>query len=336
MEKWTNDEYYQFANLFARIRLKNGPGGAGDNIIFVSTSGDLVQPRTGKPQTPRPLEGEALDINSPEDRRVAVADWLTSPSNPYFTRSIVNRVWANFFGVGLVESVDDLRKTNPASNEKLLSAAAQFLAEKKYDLKELMRAILQSETYQRTSVPLPENASDTRFYSRYFTKRLMAEVLLDGVSEVTGVATDFKTERTRGGPAQTSFPKGLRALQLPDSNVDSYFLETFGQPPREKTCVCERTSEPNITQVLHIANGDTINKKLEAKNNQIGKWLGEKIPNEKIVEDAYLTALCRFPTSIERNKFVSMLNEAKPGELRPHVEDLCWALLSSKEFLFNH
>jgi hypothetical protein len=336
MEKWTNDEYYQFANLFARIRSKNGPGGAGDNIIFVSTSGDLVQPRTGKPQAPRPLEGEALDINSPEDRRVAVANWLTSPNNPYFTRSIVNRVWANFFGVGLVESVDDLRATNPASNEKLLSATAKFLAEKNYDLKELMRVILQSETYQRSSVPLPENTGDTRFYSRYFTKRLMAEVLLDGVSEVTGVPTAFKTEKTRGGPAQTSFPKGLRALQLPDSNIDSYFLSTFGQPAREKTCVCERTAEPNITQVLHIANGDTINKKLELKNNRIGEWLKEKTPPGKIVEDAYLTALSRPPSETERQKFSKMLMETKPEELRPAVEDLCWALMSSTEFLFNH
>ena len=284
MEKWTNDEYYQFANLFSRVRSKNGSGGDGDNVIFVATSGDLVQPRTGKPQVPRPLEGDALEINSPEDRRQAVADWLVSPKNPYFTRAIVNRVWANYFGVGLVEAVDDLRATNPASNEKLLSATAKYLVEKKFDLKALMRAILQSETYQRSSVPLPENAADTRFYSRYFTRRLMAEVLLDAISQVTDVPTDFKTQKGRGGPAQVSFAKGLRALQLPDSNIDSYFLATFGRPAREKTCECERTAEPNMTQVLHIANGDTINKKLGAKDNRIGQWLEKNTPPKRLLK----------------------------------------------------
>ena len=285
---------------------------------------------------PRPLEGDPVPIHSPDDRRDAVADWLTSPGNPYFTRSIVNRVWANYFGVGLVEAVDDLRATNPASNEKLLSAAARYLVDQKYDLKSLMRAILQSETYQRSSVPLPENAGDTRFYSRYFTKRLMAEVLLDTISQVTGVASDFKTETARGAASGTSYPAGLRVLQLPDSNVESYFLKTFGQPLREKTCECERTAEPNVTQVLHIANGDTINKKLAAKDNALDKWLEKKLPNERIIEEAFMTALNRPPSREEQLKFLKVLNEAPPEERRPVVEDMVWAMLSSKEFLFNH
>jgi hypothetical protein len=199
-----------------------------------------------------------------------------------------------------------------------------------------MRAILQSETYQRSSVPLPENSGDTRFYSRYFTKRLMAEVLLDTISEVTGVATDLKTETARGAAASTSYPVGLRVMQLPDSNIDSYFLKTFGQPLREKTCECERTAEPNVTQVLHIANGDTINKKLEATNNVVGKWLEKNLPNQRIIEEAYMTALSRLPTSNEQKQFLKVLNQAKPEELRPVVEDMLWAMLSSKEFLFNH
>ncbi|MEO7297640.1 MAG: DUF1553 domain-containing protein, partial [Verrucomicrobiota bacterium] len=172
--------------------------------------------------------------------------------------------------------------------------------------------------------------------SRYFTKRLMAEVLLDNISQVTGVPTDFKTESVRGAPAGTSYPKGLRTLQLPDANVDSYFLKTFGQPVREKTCTCERTAEPNVTQVLHIANGDTINQKLEAKNNSLARWLEKKLPNEKIIEETYLAALNRLPTSGEQDKFLKVLNEAKPEEMRPVVEDMVWAVMSSKEFLFNH
>jgi hypothetical protein len=334
MEKWTNDEYYQFANLFSRVRAKAGEGD-GDTVIFASTSGDLVQPRTGKPQPPRPLEGMALPIDSPEDRRGALASWLTSPENPYFARSIVNRVWANFMGAGLVEPVDDLRATNPSSNEQLLSALAKFLAENKFDLKTLMRAILQSETYQRTSKPLPENAADTRFYSHYFPKRLMAEVLLDAVSQVADVPTQFQVDlRNENRGLGDKYPLGMRAIQLPDTKIASYFLKAFGRPDREKTCECERTSEPSVTQVLHIANGDTLNKKLQAKDSRVAKLLSQ--PPGKIIEEIYLNALSRLPTDEEREKMVEALDEAKDEEKRLVVEDLFWAVLSSKEFLFNH
>jgi len=336
MEKWTNDEYYQFANLFARVRAKSGSA-EGEQIIFAAASGDLVQPLRGKAQPPRPLDGHVLPMDDPHDRREAVADWLTSPDNPYFSRAIVNRVWANFYGVGLVEAVDDLRATNPSSNEKLLSAAAKFLAEQKFDLKALMRAMLQSEAYQRSSKPLPENAADTRFYSRYYPKRLMAEVLLDAYSQVTGVPTEFRTDlRNENAGLGSKYPLGMRALQLPDSKIASYFLKTFGRPDREKTCECERTAEPSVTQVLHIANGDSINQKLSAKGNRIEKLLDEKAPPEKIIEDAYLASLSRYPTAAEKEKILDVLSEAKDSEKRAAVEDVYWAILSSKEFLFNH
>jgi uncharacterized protein DUF1553/uncharacterized protein DUF1549 len=324
MEKWTNDQYYKMANLFARVRAKSGSG-EGDNIVFASNTGDLIQPLTGKPQPPTPLDGTPLPLESAEDRRQHLADWLVSRDNPYFARAIVNRVWKNFYGVGLVESVDDLRVTNPASNEKLLSAAANYLADQKFDLKALMRAILQSETYQRTSMPLLENAADARFYSHYYPRRMMAEVLLDTLSEATGAPTVFK-----------GYPKGWRAMQLPDSNVDSYFLKSFGRPERDKTCECERTAEPSVSQVLHIANGDTINKKLEATNNVISGWIEQKIPPEKMIEEAYLSALSRFPTKVEKQKMLKMLKGAGEKDKRAVLEDLYWAVLSSKEFLFNH
>ncbi len=336
MEKWTNDQYYQFANLFARVRAKAGPAD-GEHVIFAAASGDLVQPLRGKPQVPRPLDGQSLPMDDPQDRREAVADWLTSPANPYFSRAIVNRVWANFFGVGLVEAVDDLRATNPSSDEKLLSAAAKFLAYQKFDLKALMRALLQSETYQRSSKPLPENAADTRFYSRYYPKRLMAEVLLDAFSQVTGVPTEFQTDlRNENAGLGGKYPLGIRALQLPDTKIASYFLKTFGRPDREKTCECERTAEPSITQVLHIANGDTINQKLSAKDNRLEKLLAAKTSPEKIIEDAYLSSLSRYPTASEQEKLLKVLSEAKDSEKRAVVEDIYWAILSSKEFLFNH
>lgn len=322
MEKWTNDEYFGMANLFARVRAKSGTGD-GERVVFVASAGDINQPLRGRPQPPRPLDGTPLRIEAPEDRREHLADWLTAPENPYFSRAIVNRVWANFFDVGLVEKVDDLRMTNPASNEKLLSALAGYLAEQKFDLKALMRLILQSETYQRSSVPLPGNAADTRFYSHYYPRRFMAEVMLDAFSQVTGVPSKFP-----------NYPEDWRAIQLPDSNVNSYFLKSFGRPDRVKTCECERTEEPSMAQVLHIANGETINKKLSAKGNRVERLLEKKLTPGQMVEEIYLSALARYPTETEKQKLAQVISEAT--DLRPAVEDVYWAVLSSKEFLFNH
>jgi len=336
MEKWTNDQYYKMANLFARVRAKSGAGD-GENVIFASADGDLVQPLTGRPQPPTPLDGKAMTMDDPSDRRAHLADWLVSRDNPYFTRAIVNRVWANFMGVGLVENIDDLRATNPASNEKLLSAAANFLADQKFDLKALMRAILQSETYQRSSQPLPENAADKRFYSHYYPRRMIAEVLLDAYSQIAGVPSEFVTDlRNQNRGLGDKYPVGFRALQLPDTRIASYFLKSFGRPDREKTCECERTSEPSIAQALHIANGDTVNAKLAAKGSHIEKLLATKTPNEKIIEEAYLGALSRYPSEQEKTKLLQLLKDSKESEIRPVVEDIYWAILSSREFLFNH
>ena len=337
LEKWTNTQYYQMANLFARVRTKNGPE-EGDNVVFVSDAGDLIQPLTGHAQPPAPLDGKSLSLDAPDDRRNALADWLVSRENPYFSRAIVNRIWANFLGVGLIEAVDDMRVTNPSSDEKLLSAAAKYLADHKFDLKVLMRAILQSETYyQRSSHSLPENSADTRFYSRYYPRRMMAEVLHDAIAQVAEVPTQFTRDRrnANGGLAE-KYPLGLRAIQLPDTQTDSYFLRAFGRPEREKTCECERTSEASVTQVLHIANGDTINKKLEAKNSSISMLIEAKTPDPEIVEGLYMQALCRKPSAVEKEKMVKALAEATGDDHRKAIEDVYWAVLSSKEFLFNH
>jgi len=324
MEKWTNSQYYAMANLLARVRVKDGQAGGG-STVFAASSGELAQPLTGKPQRPQPLDGEAIDFESEVDRREHLSDWLTSPENPYFARSITNRVWANFFGVGLVESVDDMRLTNPASNPELLDAAAAYLVEQKFDLKALMRTILQSHAYQRSSKPLPENAAETRFYSRYYPRRLMAEVMLDALSQVSGAPTPFP-----------GYPSGWRALQLPDSNVDSYFLKTFGRPERVITCECERTEEPSMVQVLHISNGKGINEKLAQAGNRIDQLIAANTSDEEIVKAAYLAALCRLPTDAERDAIVAVLRETPAAERRQAIEDVYWGVLSSKEFLFNH
>jgi hypothetical protein len=324
LEKWTNNQYYAFANLFARVRAKNEPG-EGNVMVFASADGELVQPLTGKPQPPTPLDGKPLTFDDAADRRIHLARWLTSPENPYFSRAITNRVWANFLGVGLVEMVDDMRLTNPASNEKLLSAAAKHLVDHKFDLKALMRAILQSKTYQRSSRPLPENAADTRFYSHYYPRRMMAEVLLDGISQVTGSLTTFG-----------DYPGGWRAMQLPDSNVNSYFLQTFGRPDRVVTCECERTAEPTMVQVLHISNGTTLNQKLQAKGNRLEQLLAANTPDEKVIEEAFLSALSRMPEAEEKAKLLKEFAAVGAKEKRTLVEDIYWSLLSSKEFLLNH
>lgn len=324
MEKWTNAQYYAMANLFARVRTKNAPG-EGERIVFSSTDGDLIQPSTGKPQPPCPLDSQPMASDDPRDRRAVLADWLTSPENPYFARAIVNRVWANFLGVGLVEAVDDLRLTNPASNQTLHLALARYLVEHHFDLKALMRLILQSATYQRSSEALDQNKADRRFYSRYYPKRLMAEVLLDALAQVTEAPTEFP-----------NYPRNWRALQLPDSNVASYFLRTFGRPERVITCECERTAEPSMVQVLHIANGDSLNAKLEARGNAIDRQLAVGASDEQIVEELYLSALSRLPTPREKSDLLGQLAGAAATERRQAVEDLYWSVLSSTEFLFNH
>jgi hypothetical protein len=336
MEKWTNDQYFAFANLFSRVRSKNGINNE-ERVIFSAVEGDLVQPLTGKPQPPAPLDAQPISITSTKDRRSTLAAWLTSAENPYFARSITNRVWANFFGVGLVESVDDLRMTNPASNETLLNEAAAHLAKNRFALKSLMRAILQSATYQRSSVPLAENAADKRFYSRYYPKRLMAEVMLDAVSQVTAAPTQFNMERRNANKGLgEAYPMGFRAMQLPDSNTRSYFLNAFGRPDRVQTCECERTNEPSMAQALHIANGDTLNVKLTQKNNRVDQLLASGKTPEQIVEEAYLLAVSRFPTQKEQIEMRKLLATAKPEDKRQALEDIFWSLMSARDFVFNH
>lgn len=336
MEKWTNDQYYAFANLMSRVRAKT-TGIKDEQVIFSATSGDLIQPLTGKPQQPAPLDAQTVSMTSTQDRRVPLAKWLTAPENPYFSRSITNRVWANFFGSGLVNAVDDLRMTNPASNEKLLNEAAAHLVKNRFDLKALMRAILQSQTYQRSSVAIAGNATDTRFYSRYYPKRMMAEVMLDAVSQVTAAPTAFETNRRNANRKNgETYPMGYRAVQLPDTNTTNYFLNAFGRPDRVQTCDCERTNEPSMAQALHIANGDTLNQKLSQKKNRVDQLMASGKTDAEIVDEVYLLALARFPTAKEKSGMTTLLAGAAPTDRRHLLEDIFWGVMSSRDFVFNH
>jgi hypothetical protein len=342
LEKWTNDQYYAFANLFSRVRAKGWGGEAreGDGLrtLYVESRGDLLQPKTGKPQPPAPLDGEPLPLDAAGDRREPLAAWLTSPENPYFTRAIVNRVWANFFGLGIVESVDDLRTTNPASNEPLLAALSRFTIREGYDLKQLMRLVLLSETYARSSMPLAENKDDRRWFARAYPKRLMAEVLSDAIADVTGVRDRYTETVLNDGSTQKAEGYGpdTRALELRDSTVKNYFLDTFGRNAREITCECERSSQPSLVQVLHLSNGSTLNDKLAAKEGRITQILATDPKPAELVEGAWVRTLSRPPTEAERKPFEEMLAAAAPEEKRQIVEDMYWSLLTSREFLFRH
>ena len=277
MEKWTNDQYYGMANLFARVRTKNAGGGR--------ERGRVSSRREGRPGPAADRQAAAADAarrRRPMDlerRRTGgstVADWLVAPKNPYFARAIVNRVWANFMGVGLVETVDDMRETNPASNEKLMAALATYLVEQKFDLKALMRLILQSEAYQRSSQPLPENETDTRFYSRYYPERLMAEVLLDALSQVTGAPTQFE-----------DYPPGCGRFSCRTRTSSRYFLKPFGRPERTAPA---SASGPRSRAWPRSCTSPTATRSTRSWPKQgtaSSSCSSGQEPDEKIVEEAY-------------------------------------------------
>lgn len=341
LEKWTQDQYWGMANLFARVALKNGDR-PGEVTVQAQSHGDVAHPRRGVPMPPAPLDAKAMDLESSADRRAYFADWLTAPENPYFAKSLVNRVWRNFLGRGLVEAEDDLRASNPPSNAELFDALAKDFVAHKFDVKHLVRTIMNSAAYQRSSKPLAGNLADDRFYSRYLVRRLSAEVILDVYSQVTGTPTPFNevykgVERGVGG--YDGYPLGTRALQLPDGAVASRFLDSFGRPDRTQTCSCERSQDSTVSQALHLYNGKTLNDKLRARNSRAEQWLNEKVTDEVAVRRLFLLALSREPTPAEKKKLLDTMAEAgreADASRREILEDLFWAVLTGREFLFNH
>ncbi|HEV3118748.1 MAG TPA: DUF1549 and DUF1553 domain-containing protein, partial [Gemmataceae bacterium] len=338
LEKWTQDQYWSMANLFSQVAIKNGAH-SGEVTVQSQPTGDVLHPRRGVPMPAAPLDGK--EAGPGQDRRRFFADWLTAPDNPYFARALVNRVWRNFMGRGLVEAEDDLRQTNPPSNAELLDAVAQDFIAHRYDLKHLMRTIMSSAAYQRSSLSLAENKSDDRFYARYLIRRLPAEVVLDAYSAVTKVPTAFTKVQvgSSGGEAATvDYPLGTRALQLPDTQLVSQFLDAFGRPERGQTCSCERQQESSVAQALHLNNGQTLNDKLRDKNSRVEEWLAEKIGDAEALRRLYALALCRAPTSAETEHFTRVMAEAARDPRTPRreiLEDLFWAVLTGREFLFN-
>jgi hypothetical protein len=323
-EKYSQDDYYGFAAFFARVGTKNSEefGLFGrEQVVMVKPTGEVRNPRTRKNMLPTPLHAEPID--HPLDRRIALADWLTSSDNEDFAKAVVNRYVNALLGRGLVEPVDDMRSTNPPSNIALMNALAKDFVAKKFDLKQLMRTIMTSRLYQLSSQPTELNAADQRFYSHFQVKRLAAEPLLDSIDQVTGIQTKFK-----------SLPLGTRAIDLPDAEYPNYFLNTFAKPRRASVCECERSPNESLGQALHGLNGEIITGKISHKDGRIAKLLKDERPAAEIISDVYMTTLCRPASAAELETLQTFLAEApSPQEF---YQDLLWALINSKQFLFVH
>ncbi len=324
-EAYGQDDYYGLAAYFARIRTKNSDefGLFGqERVIYVTSSGEINQPRTGKRATPRPLNAPPAD--DPVDRRRALSRWLTTADNPWTARNVVNRYWGYLMGIGLVNPIDDLRATNPPSNPELLDALAQEFIKSKYDLKSLLRLILKSNVYALSALPTPDNRLDSTFFTHYRVKRLSAEALLDAVNSATGTTEKFALR-----------PEGTRSISLPDTTFKSYFLDTFGRPVRAIACECERGVDPNLSQALHLMNGDVVQRKVTATDGRLATLLKDKSINDSaLVKKLYVIVFNRPAEPHEVETAVKLIAEA-PNRTTG-AQDLFWALLNSKEFLFNH
>jgi hypothetical protein len=320
-EKWTQDDYYGFAAFFSQVGRKKG-NLPDEEVIYSTRSGDVRQPRTGQLMKPKALGGPVIS-DEHSDRRVRLASWLTDQKNPFFARSLVNRIWFHLVGRGIVEPVDDFRDSNPACNDELLEGLTDAFVKSGHDLKGLIRTILHSRTYQLSARTNELNAEDNLYFSHALTKLLPAEVLLDAISVVTGTSTPFD-----------GLPRGARATQIPDGKMDNPFLKTFGRPARELACECERESDSNLSQALQLIGGATVNGKLHDDGGRMAQLARSGKTPEAITSDLYIVALGREPTSTELAAATRHLKAGK--DLRSAVEDLGWVLINSKEFLFRH
>jgi hypothetical protein len=331
LEKYTQDDFYHFAGFFSRVKLDRKESKAGHTVLKVSHPDPnqnkgpvgVRQPRTGEFVKAQPLDRSSTEIKTGEDPRQKLVAWMTDPANEYFAGAIVNRVWRHYLGTGLVEPVDDLRATNPPTNPALWKALVADFVTHKYDLKYLMRTILTSRTYQLSSTTRPGNETETRFYSHYYARRLPAEVMLDAISHATGVPDRFP-----------GYPLGLRAIQLPDPGLNSYFLSLFGRSERVTACACERNGDVTMPQLLHLQNGESIVQKVRSGDGRLAGWLKDYKDPVGLTDEMFLTAVGRLPTADERRAVATALAE---GDSRDEVfRDLFWALLNSKTFAFNH
>jgi Protein of unknown function (DUF1549)/Protein of unknown function (DUF1553) len=321
-ERWTQDDYYGFAAFFSQVGRKKG-NLPEEEVVYATGSGDVNQPRTGRKMDPKALGGPVLNDPATTDRRIRLASWLASPSNPFFAKSLVNRIWFHLIGRGIVEPVDDFRDSNPSSNDALIEELAAEFVKNGYDLKKLIRSILHSRTYQLSATTNSLNVDDGLYFSHAQTRLLPAEVLLDAISTVTNTTTSFD-----------GLPRGARATQIPDGKMENPFLKTFGRPARELACECERESDSNLSQALQLIGGATVNGKLRDDNGRMAQLAKAGTSPEQVTRELYMVALSRDPSPTELAAASKHLASSK--DFRQAVEDLGWVLINSKEFLFRH
>lgn len=320
-DKWTQDDYYSFASFFAQIGRKQGEDYR-ETIVFNSGGGNVNHPVGGRVMEPFYLGAGKADVAG-KDRREVLADWLASPKNPYFAQNFTNRIWHHFFGIGIIEPVDDVRVSNPPSNEPLLKELAKRFTESNYDMRQLIREICQSEAYQRSTESNPTNELDERNFARQQLRRIKAESMLDVLSQVTTTKDKFPR-----------LPLGSRAVQIADGATNTYFLTTFGRATRETACSCEVKMEPTLSQALHLLNGEATNQKIQ-QGNLVNVWLKEGLTPSQIIEKIYIRALSRKPTAEEVAALMPLI-PADGKNLKQPLDDIFWALLNSREFVFNH
>ncbi|MFT6862350.1 MAG: hypothetical protein ACJAVK_000908 [Akkermansiaceae bacterium] len=321
-DRWTMDDYYGFASFFTQVKRKRGEDPT-DMIIF-DGSGEIQHPVTKQNATPTYLGGGPAEVKG-KTRRTAMAEWLTEPGNPWFARNAANIMWSHFFGLGIVDPVDDVRISNPATNPALLEALGQKFTEYNFDMKRLVRDICTSRTYQLSTKANETNATDLTNFSKSRIRRLRAEVLLDTLAQVTDTPNKFK-----------GLPLGSRAVNIADGNTSTYFLTTFGRATRKTVCSCEVKMEPNLSQALHLLNGDSVSNRI-TRGRVVNKMLEAKMTPEDVVKSLYRKTVSRNPNDAELSKLNNTLaGSADANETLLILEDVFWALLNSKEYLFNH
>lgn len=336
-ERWSQQDYYSFSAFFSQVGRKGGAQ-PGEEVIFHKRGVAKATNKKNKQEVrPAGLGTEPVELAPDEDPRQALADWLSSPKNPFFARSLVNRYWKHFFNRGLVDPEDDMRETNPPSNPELLDALAKHFVEARFDLKDLVRTLCTSTVYQLSSEPNEFNKNDKQNFSRYYPKRLTAEVLYDAVHALTGAETKFD-----------GLPSGTRAVRLPDNSYNSsvYFLNVFGRPEGSSSCECERSQDASLAQSLHLLNAKDLQEKIAADKGSASKLATDgKREDESKIRELYLTAYGRDPEPAEVRIAVAHLEKKIPSKdgkttttipKRQAYEDVIWALLNTKEFLFNH
>ena len=329
-ERWSQGDYYQFAAFFGPMKQKGAglspPISAGTEVFYYRPGGTVKHPITDEVMLPKAPDGPELELAQKQDPRVELSNWLTSADNPYFARAIVNRVWGEFFSRGFVNPVDDFRDSNPPVNQPLLDALAADFVAHGYDLKHLMTVILESRLYQLSSEPTEGNLADTKNFSRYYRKRLPAEVLLDAISDVTRVPESFD-----------GLPPGSRAIETWTYKIQSHFLDAFSRPNSSSDPPNERDTRSSVVQALHLMNSDKLQEKLSAPEGWIASLAQSDLSHEAIITDLYLATYSRYPDPIESEIASNVLANTKDTkERQAAIEDLLWALINTAEFVFNH